>query len=61
MLKQLQFLLDYMCFKKESSNVVNVKENNITMVKEAKNDIEEICQKVEERILKKLELQRNGF
>ena len=61
MLKQLQFLLNYMCFKNESSNVVNVKENNITMVKEAKNDIEEICQKVEERILKKLELQRNGF
>ena len=40
---------------------MNVKENNITMVKEAKNDIEEICQKVEEIIMKKLELQRNGF
>ena len=61
MLKQLQFLLDHMCFKKESSNVVNFNEKNITIVKEAKDDIEEICQKVEERILKKLDLQRNGF
>ena len=60
MLEQLQVLLVYLCFKRKSSNIVNFTDNKITMVKEvSKDDLEQMYEIFEKRILQKLQLQRN--